>query len=138
MHKIVIDTNVIISAALTPGGNAGKIIKSVYEGKAQAYYNDEILDEYTRVLGYERLNIPAVKQKAILSAIENSFTLLEPVRSSIPLVDEDDRVFYDTAKASGAYLITGNAKHYPNESFIVDPSEYLQIIINSNVDMVDK
>ena len=65
MQKIVIDTNVIVSAALTPGGNASKIIKSVYEGKAQAFYNNEILDEYSRVLAYERLNISTDKQKAV-------------------------------------------------------------------------
>ena len=138
MQKIVIDTNVIISAALTPGGNAGKIMKSVYEGKAQAFYSNEILDEYSRVLSYERLNISADKQKAVISSIENSFTLLEPVTSSIPLIDEDDRVFYDTAKTAGAYLITGNTKHYPNEPFIVEPSDYLLKTSNTGIDIVDK
>ena len=138
MQKIVIDTNVIVSAALTPGGNAGKIIKSVYGGKAQAFYNDEILDEYSRVLSYERLNISADKQKAIISAIENSFTLLEPVTSNISLIDEDDRVFYDTAKTAGAYLITGNMKHYPAESFIMEPFEYLQKTSNSDIGIVEK
>jgi predicted nucleic acid-binding protein len=41
--------------------------------------------------------------------------------------DEDDRVFYDAAKTADAYLITGNSKHYPKESFILTPSEFLKL-----------
>ncbi|MCL2662882.1 MAG: hypothetical protein FWE83_06060 [Oscillospiraceae bacterium] len=36
-----------------------------------------------------------------------------------------DRIFYDTAIASGAVLITGNTKHFPDEPIIMTPSEFL-------------
>jgi predicted nucleic acid-binding protein len=49
------------------------------------------------------------------------------VPSTYILIDEDDRVFYDTAKQAGAYLITGNTKHYPSEPFILTPSAFLGI-----------
>ena len=39
--------------------------------------------------------------------------------------DEDDCVFYDIAKYAKACLITGNTKHYPVESFILTPMEFL-------------
>jgi hypothetical protein len=39
--------------------------------------------------------------------------------------DEDDRVFYDTAKTAGAYLIPGNTKHFPQEPFILTPAQFL-------------
>ena len=45
--------------------------------------------------------------------------------SDVPMLDEDDRVFYDTAKESGAILVTGNTKHFPAESFIMTPSDFL-------------
>jgi hypothetical protein len=41
--------------------------------------------------------------------------------------DEDDRVFYDSAKLAGAYLITGNAKHYPAQPFVVTPAEFFRL-----------
>jgi hypothetical protein len=39
--------------------------------------------------------------------------------------DESDRVFYDVAKTAGAYLITGNTKHFPQEPFILTPAEFV-------------
>jgi len=42
--------------------------------------------------------------------------------------DEDDRIFYDTAKSANAVLVTGNKKHYPDESFIMTPAEFLEHI----------
>jgi len=41
------------------------------------------------------------------------------------MTDETDRVFYDTAKASGAILITGNIRHYPAMPFIMTPADFL-------------
>jgi len=41
------------------------------------------------------------------------------------MTDEDERAFYDTAKNNDAYLVTGNTRHYPNESFILTPTEFI-------------
>ena len=41
------------------------------------------------------------------------------------MIDETDRIFYDTAVSSGATLITSNKKDYPNEPFILTPAEFL-------------
>ena len=43
------------------------------------------------------------------------------------MTDEDDRAFYDTAKNNDAYLVTGNTRHYPNESFILTPTEFMRL-----------
>ena len=43
-----------------------------------------------------------------------------------PMSDEDDRIFYDIAKASHAILLTGNIKHFPLEPFIVSPADFLK------------
>ena len=125
MQKIVIDTNIVISAALTPNGNAARIVKSIYEGKVQAFYSPDIINEYKKVLSYERLNISHEKQKITIDAISNLFVQVTPATSCIHMLHEDDRVFYDTAKEAGAILITGNTKHFPAEQFIMSPTEYL-------------
>ena len=47
MLKIVIDTNVIISAVLSPEGNPAKIIKLIADNKEiKVYYCMNILIEY--------------------------------------------------------------------------------------------
>lgn len=48
MIKVVIDTNIIISATLTPSGNLAKIIDMVFEDKLQIFYSLQILSEYKR------------------------------------------------------------------------------------------
>jgi predicted nucleic acid-binding protein len=52
--------------------------------------------------------------------------LIEPPISTIPMPDETDRIFYDTAKASGAFLITGNIRHYPTDPSIITPTDFLE------------
>jgi putative PIN family toxin of toxin-antitoxin system len=129
MAKIVIDTNIIISAVLSPTGNPATILKllSTNEG-IKLFYSMGILDEYRRVLSYTRLNIADDKQSRAIGLIEKFGMLVEPTVSTLPLPDESDRIFYDTAKSSDAILITGNIKHFPNEPFIMTPSDFLKKI----------
>lgn len=49
-----------------------------------------------------------------------------PEKSDISMTDETDRVFYDTAAAGEAVLITGNKKDYPDKPFIMTPADFLQ------------
>lgn len=126
--QIVIDTNIVISAALSPQGNPAKIIKFVTDNKdVTLFYNAVILAEYKKVLAYERLHIPEEKQKLVLEAIQEMSEILNPAKSDISMPDESDRIFYDTAKTSGAYLVTGNTKHYPDEPFIFLPTQFLDL-----------
>ena len=129
MIKIVLDTNVIVSAALSPNGNPAKILSLITLNKhIQIYYNDEILNEYNDVLSRPRMNISTEIQVHIINSIIKIGTLKNPIASLIVMPDESDRIFYDTAKKSGAILITGNTKHYPAEPFIMTPADFMQKI----------
>ena len=130
MKGVVLDTNVLVSANMTSEGNPAKIVNLVSHKELQLYYCPEILDEYKRVLAYEKLDIPATTQIKAIEGICKLGELIEPAVSAIPLADETDRVFYDTAKESGAILVTGNIKHFPNESFIMTPGDFIASIEN--------
>jgi hypothetical protein len=54
--------------------------------------------------------------------------IIEAIGVDILLPDEDDRPFYEVAKAANAYLITGNLKHFPQEPFILSPADFLALI----------
>ena len=128
MINIVLDTNIIVSAALSSEGNPAKIIKLIaLDDSIQIYYSPAILDEYKKVLSYERLNLSEEKQTRAVNLIEKNGVCVQPETSDIPLPDESDRIFYDTAKAVNAYLVTGNQKHYPEESQIVTPARFVEI-----------
>ena len=91
-------------------------------------YNTGILIEYADVLARSKFNFSTEKQTALLKKIVEIGTVFNPIVSEISLVDEDDRIFYDTAKEAEAKLITGNTKHYPTEDFIMTPSDFLTSI----------
>ena len=129
MLKVVLDTNVIISAALSPKGKPAETFKIITSNNdIELSYNEIIFAEYKRVFSYERLNIPSEKQKEFLEAIKDEGIVREPITSDILLPDESDRIFYDTAKTVNAYLITGNIKHYPSENFILTPAQFLDLL----------
>lgn len=50
---------------------------------------------------------------------------INPVSVPVQFTDASDKCFYDAALSSGAWLVTGNKRHFPNEPFIVTPAEYL-------------
>ena len=128
MQKIVVDTNVIISAAISNKGSSAEIVRKISDGELELLYNVGILVEYADVLARNKFGFSIEKQTLLLKKIIEMGTVFNPVVSDIILIDEDDRIFYDTAKEANAILITGNSKHYPNESFIMSPSSFIEII----------
>ena len=125
-HKrVVLDTNVLVSALMAPLGNPAKVHKMFLAEELTLVYSDEILAEYEDVLFRPRLRIPTDDADAVLDAIRQYGDLVAPDPSVDSMPDEDDRIFYDAAKSTGAYLVTGNTRHYPSESFILTPTEFL-------------
>jgi len=56
---------------------------------------------------------------------------IEPIMTGEVLADPKDLVFYEvtmTKQDEGAYLVTGNIKHFPAKPFIVTPGEMLKIL----------
>ena len=133
MQRIVIDTNVIVSAALSPTGSPAKIIELITESnEIQIYYCAEMMAEYIEVLSRDYIKLSIEVQHSMTDAIKSVGTLVSSSISVVELPDEDDRVFYDTAKENGAILITGNTKHYPAESFIMTPAEFMALLEKTN------
>ena len=130
MQKVVIDTNVIVSAALTEKGNPAEIMRLVSEHKLCMFYSEDILREYTEVISRSKFGISTETQLEILTKIIESGILVEPAICNVELQDETDRIFYDAARESGAVLVTGNIKDYPNEPFILTPAQFLDVFLS--------
>ena len=127
MCKVVIDTNIIISAAISDRGNPAKIMNFVSDGRIIMYYSPEILNEYAEILSRDKFKFSVDKQKAVIEKIIEIGFLIEPAASNIQLPDESDRKFYDTAAEAKACLITGNTRHFPKEAHIVTPAQFIEI-----------
>ena len=125
MQRVVIDTNVIVSSFISPHSIPAKVIDLIaLDNEFVICYNEAILFEYQEVLTrekFDKYNFNPDEIAKFINKVKAAGFLVEPSASNISLPDESDRIFYDTAKESGAVLITGNTKHYPPEHFIITP-----------------
>jgi putative PIN family toxin of toxin-antitoxin system len=128
--KVVLDTNVIVSALLNPNGFPGFIWRELISNDAQAFYSDEMLDEYREVLHRAKFPFKKKTVDSTLNAISRKFIRVIPDVSHMLFDDESDRIFYDTAIAVSATLVTGNMRHYPESPYVTNPSEFSIAYIN--------
>jgi len=125
VKRVVFDTNILVSALLSKWGNPAKIYRMFLTGALELVYSPQMLEEYQDVLYRPNLRIPPTDAAIIIATIQQYGTEIWVLPPSVGIIpDEDDRIFYDAAKSSGAYLITGNTKHFPCEPFILTPTEF--------------
>jgi putative PIN family toxin of toxin-antitoxin system len=112
--RVVLDTNVLISACLKPGGLEARVAGMAVAGALEACVTDEVLAEYREVLGRAKFQAWREASDALLGAFTKRTVHVTggaPVQAA---GDEDDNRFLECAAASGAeFLITGNLRHYP-------------------------
>ena len=128
--RVVIDTNVLVSALWSKNNRLSQIISTVINDKLTACYNAAIMDEYLDVLSRPKLAFHFEKSRVdeILNKIKIDGLSVVVTPSSMPFADESDRVFYDVAAACDAYLITKNLKDFPSKTFIITPDQFLPLI----------
>ncbi len=127
----VIDTNVIISAMLSshPESNPRKIVKAIYFGKIIPLFNKEIIAEYRDVLHRVKFSFVEEDINEMLGVFEYLGINSERIESDEKLPDPKDVVFYEISlSVDGAFLVTGNKKHFPVKTTIVSPAELVQML----------
>lgn len=132
MLNVVLDTNVLVSGLLSAKGHPAQIVNAFKANQFNFFYSAEIMLEYRDVLSRSRFGFEAKDVDDLLDTIATIGFPVIPEISKIQLPDEDDRVFYDVAKSSGSYLITGNIKHYPSEPLVVTPAQFVALIASEN------
>ncbi|GBU25425.1 hypothetical protein R83H12_02068 [Fibrobacteria bacterium R8-3-H12] len=124
--KVVLDTNILVSSLITLKGNCSAILELAVERKILIFYSTEILNEYRRVLHHPKLSFAPSKIKMHINLILRKGVAMETEKSTIEMIDESDRKFYDLHKTANAILITGNIKHFPKENSIMKPADFLK------------
>lgn len=112
--RVVVDTNILVSAALRPDGLQRTVLILAMTRPARWYVSDPILEEYDFVLGRPVLRIPAAGRRQLMQLIRNQALLVRPKYKLEVTSDPDDNMFVECADAARAdYLITGNLRHFP-------------------------
>ncbi len=111
--KIVLDTNVLVSAVLTPHGVSARVLDAVLTGAIELALDDRILDEYRQVLARPRFGLPPRAIHDLLAFLQGVAEHVVAKPATDPLPDEEDRPFLEVAQTASAMLVTGNARHFP-------------------------
>jgi uncharacterized protein len=130
--RLVLDTNIVISAALKPDGLQRTVLLLAFTKPARLYVSAPILSEYQRVLGRPRLGIRKGLRVQLLQLIANRAHLISPSQPLQITADLGDNIFLECADAARAdYLLTGNQRHFPKfwkKTKIITCREFISLI----------
>lgn len=130
--RLVLDTNIIVSAALKPTGLQRTVLLLALTRPARLYASPPIFAEYRTVLSRPEFQIRKSIRLQFLQLIErNARFVTPPLRLQITS-DPDDNMFLECADAARAdYLITGNLRHFPQywkRTKVIASREFLSLI----------
>jgi putative PIN family toxin of toxin-antitoxin system len=121
---VVLGTNVLVSALLSPFGPPGQILDLILAGDIRLAYDDRILAEYRQVLARPRFRFD---QQAVADLLDYLVATGEPVSTqplTASLPDPYDLPFLEAAATllsrggafSGTLLIASNLRHFPADT----------------------
>lgn len=129
---VVIDTNIIVSSLLSSKNDSAtvQVMEKVFRQEIKPVYSKEIFTEYTNVLNRPKFHFSKELVEYMLSAIKQFGILKEPKETvMVVLPDMKDVPFYRLVlESEDTYLVTGNIKHFPQESRIMTARQLIDIL----------
>jgi putative PIN family toxin of toxin-antitoxin system len=114
--RVVLDTNILVSACWKPGGLEAQVAELAITGQITACVSPQVLAEYRDVLSRRKLAPVSDRARQLLSALECCALSFESTRPITESIDDDDNRFLECAAAAeAAWVVTGNLRHYPAE-----------------------
>ena len=136
MQKLILDTNVIVSALISKSIPTKILYELVLTSKVETCLSDDIFAEYIEVMNREKFTKYAdfkIKSDIVLNKLREISKFYNPNQKIEVLADTSDNKFLELAAASSAdYLITGNTLDFQITEFeytrILTPREYWDIL----------
>jgi putative PIN family toxin of toxin-antitoxin system len=133
MIRAIIDTNVLVSALISPSGNEALLLLAVKQGLVRPCFSPAMLEEYSEVLARPKFAFSADEIMALIDLLQHQGDLLRPAPVSGISPDPKDDKFLACALAARAdFVVTGNKKDFPNDELgatqVVSAGELLNLI----------
>lgn len=129
MRRVVLDTNVLVSALINRAGKPGRVLDMALEGAVQIAISPAILAEYENVLGRGKFPFTRETVRAVIDRIRDVAGEVTPLEAAHASSGPADDKFLECATAAGAdAVITGNTRHFPKrfrDVRILTPAEAL-------------
>ena|SRR5271166_1835843 len=130
--RLVLDTNIVVSAALKPDGLQRTVLLLSITKPARLYVSEAIVAEYREVLARPELKIHKGLRQQLLDLIKKQAQIVKPTRALQVAKDPDDDKFLECADAARAdYLVTGNQRHFPKfwkKTKVITSREFLSVV----------
>lgn len=131
--RVVLDTNVLISALAIPGSKPDQVLQRVRRGEVTLFLSAFILAELERILR-DKFRFTKRQTDERVAVIRRMATLVEPTERIALVVakDDDNRILECAVAACADYLVTGDKEHLlPLRSIgatqIVTPAAFLEL-----------
>jgi predicted nucleic acid-binding protein len=128
-RALVLDTNILVPAALKPESDLARIVERVLLRQVPIYVCPSIVLEYREVLNRSKFRPKGFPPTWFPRLLQVAFHEPEPAAWPLDGPDRDDLVFLSLAKASGAVLVSGNLTHFPeairDRVLVMSPAAYL-------------
>jgi putative PIN family toxin of toxin-antitoxin system len=141
--RAVVDTNGLVSAAIKPRGEAGRILSHLRNHAFTLLYSTTLLEELVDVLNRphlrEKYHLTGHYLHLFLHLIRLYGEKVEPTRHIIACRDADDDKFLEVAASGGASFIISNDEDLlvlsPFEGILViTPGDFLKLLDNQAID----
>jgi uncharacterized protein len=130
--RLVVDTNVVVSAAIEPDGLQRTVLLLAITKPARLYFSTAVLTEYRMALSRREFQIRKGLRQQLLDLIRKRGRLSNPMRTVQAANDPEDNIFLECADASRAdYLVTGNVRHFPRfwkNTKVIPSREFLSLV----------
>lgn len=132
MIRVILDTNIIVSALLQPAGPPAEVFLMALSGRVQLCLSGAIYAEYEEVIRRPRFRRAEATIVSTLTAIRERACWVRPTESVQVCGDPDDDIFLECCQASeAAYLVTGNLRDFParwRATEVLTPRQFLDAI----------
>ncbi len=102
--RVVFDTNIFISALVTPGGSGARAMQRILRGKDRLYVSRELVDEVLVVLARKFARDAQALSRTAIFLSELGQLVVAAATVSV-LADETDNRILECAIAAGAELV---------------------------------
>jgi putative PIN family toxin of toxin-antitoxin system len=117
MIRTVLDTNVLVSALISPFGNEAQALDAVLKGRITPCLSRKILTEYAEVFARPKFGFRRKEIDGLMGLLESNGLLFEPASAAGTSPDPGDEDFIACALEAGAeFIVTGNKRHFPADS----------------------
>jgi len=133
MIRAVIDTNVLVSALISPSGNEALLLLAVKQGLVRPCFSPAVLNEYSEVLARPKFAFSPNEIAALIDMLRREGDLLHTAPlSGISPDPTDDKVMACALMAQADFVVTGNKRDFPRDKLgatqVASAGELLDLI----------